>query len=120
MDSHVMNQDFIAWVGQGVIADRSKEHLGESDRGVILIRKRLLEDTEAVAAGRDPKGTIRDTEANNGVHLPIMGGLNHPAPKDGPYPFPFLAGQPEEVAKEFEAAWRDCSAATSEEPTTGG
>jgi 5,5'-dehydrodivanillate O-demethylase oxygenase subunit len=120
IDSHVMNQDFIAWVGQGVIADRSKEHLGESDRGVILIRKRLLEDTEAVAAGRDPKGTIRDPEANSGVHLPIMGGLNRPAPKDGPRPFPFLAGQPEEVAKEFEEAWRDCAAATSEELTAGG
>ena len=79
IDSHVMNQDFIAWVGQGAIADRSKEHLGESDRGVILMRKRLLEDVEAVAAGRDPKGTIRDPAANHSVHLPIIGGLNRPA-----------------------------------------
>ena len=35
--SHVMNQDFAAWAGQGSIADRTKEHLGESDRGVILL-----------------------------------------------------------------------------------
>ena len=26
-----MNQDFVAWVGQGAIADRTQEHLGESD-----------------------------------------------------------------------------------------
>jgi 5,5'-dehydrodivanillate O-demethylase len=115
-----MNQDFIAWVGQGVIADRSREHLGESDRGVILIRKQLLEDIEAVAAGRDPKGTIRDPGANQRVHLPIIGGLSRPAAKNGPHPFPFLSGQPEEVTKEFEQAWRNCAAATSEELTAGG
>ena len=97
-------------MGQGAIADRSKEHLGESDRGVILIRKRLLEDTEAVAAGRDPKGTIRDPAANHSVHLPIIGGLSRPAAKNGPPPFPFLAGQPEEVAKELQQAWRTCAA----------
>jgi 5,5'-dehydrodivanillate O-demethylase len=108
-----MNQDFIAWVGQGVIADRSLEHLGESDRGVILLRKRLLEDMEAVAAGRDPKGMIRDAAANHSVHLPIIGGLNRRAAGVGPYPFPFLAGQPEEVTKEFELAWRNCAAAAS-------
>ena len=50
--SHVMNQDFVAWVGQGTIADRTQEHLGESDRGVIMIRKRLLDDLEAVAAAQ--------------------------------------------------------------------
>ena len=87
IDSHVMNQDFIAWVGQGVIADRTKEHLGESDRGVILIRKRLLEDMAAVAAGRDPKGAIRDPGANHSVHLPIIGGLNRrPAASGGQPP----------------------------------
>jgi 5,5'-dehydrodivanillate O-demethylase len=115
-----MNQDFIAWVGQGVIADRSREHLGESDRGVILMRKRLLEDIDKVAAGDDPKGMIRDPEANRSVYLPIIGGLSRPAPTDGPRPFPFLAGQPEEVIKEFEQAWRTCAAAAPEELTAGG
>src|ERR1700733_2110731 len=106
IDSHVMNQDFIAWVGQGAIADRSMEHLGESDRGVILMRKRLLDDLDEVAAGRDPKGVIRDQEANYQVHLPIIGGLGRPAPGDGPPPFPFLAGQPEEATRTSEHAWR--------------
>ena len=51
-----MNQDFVAWVGQGTIADRTKEHLGKSDRGVIMMRKRMFEQMDAVAAGRDPIG----------------------------------------------------------------
>jgi hypothetical protein len=84
------------------------------------MRKRLLEDTEAVAAGRDPKGTLRDPGANHRVHLPIIGGLSRPAARNGPHPFPFLAGQPEEVTKEFEQAWRNCAAATAEELTAGG
>jgi 5,5'-dehydrodivanillate O-demethylase len=71
--THVMNQDFIAWTGQGTVADRTKEHLGESDRGVILMRKRLLEEAEAVAAGREPKALIRDPKANASVRLPIIG-----------------------------------------------
>ena len=33
ISSHIMNQDFIAWVGQGSVSDRWNEHLGESDRG---------------------------------------------------------------------------------------
>ncbi len=40
VSTHVINQDIIAWVGQGRIADRSKEFLGASDRGIAMIRKR--------------------------------------------------------------------------------
>ncbi len=46
IDSHVMNQDFIAWMGQGVISDRENEHLGASDKGVALIRRRFFEDLD--------------------------------------------------------------------------
>jgi len=42
--SHVVQPGFVAWVGQGTVADRTQEHLGESDRGVILLRRRLLEE----------------------------------------------------------------------------
>jgi LigXa C-terminal domain like len=52
--THVMNQDFVAWVGQGALADRTQEHLGESDRGVIMMRKRMLEQAELVARGGEP------------------------------------------------------------------
>ncbi len=29
--THVMNQDFVAWTGQGEVADRTQEHLGYSN-----------------------------------------------------------------------------------------
>jgi len=112
--SHVMNQDFVAWVGQGTIADRTQEHLGESDRGVIMIRKRLLDDLEAVAAGKDPMATIRDPAVNHRVPLPIIGGANRLVTASRPPRFPFLAGQPAEVQAEFEKAWQDCAAAAAQ------
>jgi 5,5'-dehydrodivanillate O-demethylase len=62
--SHVVNQDTVAWVGQGIVADRENEHLGESDRGVVLLSRQLQRDMEAVERGEDPKGLIRDPDAN--------------------------------------------------------
>jgi 5,5'-dehydrodivanillate O-demethylase len=70
--SHVANQDIVAWVGQGRIADRGREHLGESDRGIILMRKRLMEEARAVAEGREPKAVLRDTARNGSIALPMI------------------------------------------------
>jgi 5,5'-dehydrodivanillate O-demethylase len=67
-----LNQDFAAMLGQGKIADRSREHLGESDRGVILFRQRLMSELESLAAGRDPKGILRDESKNRRLELPRM------------------------------------------------
>ncbi len=69
--THVMNQDFVAWLGQGKISDRWNEHLGSSDRGVIMVRKRFLDDLERVARGEDPKAIVRDPQANECVALPV-------------------------------------------------
>jgi 5,5'-dehydrodivanillate O-demethylase len=55
-------QDRVAQEGQGVIADRSIEHLAASDRGVIMFRKMLEESMQAVAVGQDPFGIFRDPE----------------------------------------------------------
>ena len=56
ISSHVINQDIIAWVGQGTIADRTKENLGASDLGIAMIRKRLFDELDAIARGDEPKG----------------------------------------------------------------
>jgi 5,5'-dehydrodivanillate O-demethylase len=69
IDTHVMNQDFIAWVGQGALADRTLEHLGESDRGIIMIRRKMIEQARLVADGGEPKAVIRDPARNH--KLPI-------------------------------------------------
>jgi 5,5'-dehydrodivanillate O-demethylase oxygenase subunit len=69
--THVMNQDFIAWIGQGTVADRTKENLGPSDKGIAMIRRRLMQDMDRVAKGEDPKGLIRDPAQNVCVTLPV-------------------------------------------------
>jgi 5,5'-dehydrodivanillate O-demethylase len=69
--SHTLNQDFAAWVGQGVIADRARERLGRTDAGIIRLRRRFLEEIKLVADGRDPAGTIRDPAENIRVELPV-------------------------------------------------
>jgi 5,5'-dehydrodivanillate O-demethylase len=72
LTSHTMNQDIVAWVGQGTIADRTKEHLGASDRGVILMRKQFFEDLERIERGEDPMGIVRDPVRNAaGIPLPV-------------------------------------------------
>lgn len=70
LTSRLENQDVIAMVGQGVIAERMEERLGESDRGVIMLRKRLLRDIELVANGSDPTGLIREPSKNRRLALP--------------------------------------------------
>jgi 5,5'-dehydrodivanillate O-demethylase oxygenase subunit len=117
--SHIMNQDFVGWIGQGTIADRSGEHLGQSDRGVVMMRNRFFADLEEIAAGRDPKAIIRDPKLAANVDLPIVDrkrlteGLpadehvrnerDHRARSDAYNDgFVFLYGQPEEIRNEFE------------------
>jgi hypothetical protein len=62
-------QDRAAQESQGVICDRSQEHLASSDRGIIMFRAMLQEAVEAVRAGKDPVGTIRDPAQNTMVHF---------------------------------------------------
>jgi 5,5'-dehydrodivanillate O-demethylase len=70
--SHVVNQDIIAWVGQGTIADRTKENLRSSDVGIAMMRQRFFTEMETVAAGRDPWGVIRSANAAQSIALPNM------------------------------------------------
>ncbi len=107
--SHIMNQDFVAWVGQGPVADRTQEHLGESDRGVLLMRRRMLDQAKLVADGGEPKGLIRDPEKNHSVYLPRVGGTEvnfgaegATAPRNR-----HLYGQPQEVLDEMDRIWAD-------------
>jgi 5,5'-dehydrodivanillate O-demethylase oxygenase subunit len=109
--SHIMNQDFAAWLGQGRIADRTREHLGESDRGVILFRRRMIEEAAVVARGGDPKAVIRDPARNHKLALPrVRQGRGAPvAPPGAPRPMLFHAGQPPEIAEEMRRIWAERS-----------
>jgi 5,5'-dehydrodivanillate O-demethylase len=109
ISSHVMNQDFVAWVGQGTIADRTREHLAASDKGIVMMRQRFLRDLEAIARGEDPKGILRDPARNVRVPLPVgsrefyLNGLprakmcRHPAFGRHLLEYPFQVGQPAHV-----------------------
>jgi 5,5'-dehydrodivanillate O-demethylase len=70
--SHVINQDIVAWVGQGRIADRTKEHLRSSDVGITLMRQRFFAELEAMAEGKEPGGIIRSANAAACIALPNM------------------------------------------------
>jgi len=67
---YIHAQDIMAWVTQGPIADRTKERLGASDRGVVMYRNMLKRELEKVERGEDPIGIIRDPERNTEIVLP--------------------------------------------------
>jgi phenylpropionate dioxygenase-like ring-hydroxylating dioxygenase large terminal subunit len=52
----INTQDYALQEGMGPIVDRSREHLGTSDKAIIAARQLLLEGTDDVAAGRAPRG----------------------------------------------------------------
>jgi phenylpropionate dioxygenase-like ring-hydroxylating dioxygenase large terminal subunit len=55
--------DYEAQVGQRPIASHAEEHLVSSDRGIVLLRRFLRAQVDAVARGEDPAGTVRDPDA---------------------------------------------------------
>jgi 5,5'-dehydrodivanillate O-demethylase len=63
------DQDRAAQESQGLICDRTIEHLGVSDKGVIMLRKLYKDSMDAIAAGGDPFGTIRDAAKNRIVEI---------------------------------------------------
>ena len=118
----VLDQDVASWVGQGRIADRTKEHLGRSDAGLTMYRRQLEADLAAVAEGRDPMGVIRDPIANRCIRYPnnLRDTIDHPPPTDvvhtkirarkqalfpdGDDFFFLMAGQPPHITAEWKFA----------------
>lgn len=67
---NVDGQDMMAWISQGVIADRSLENLGATDKGVVMYRRLLKREMQKVKAGIDPMGIVRDSARNERIDLP--------------------------------------------------
>ena len=111
-----MNQDFVTCVGQGRIADRSQEYLAPSDRGIVMIRRRFLDDLKAIAEGRDPKAVIRDPAVNRAIVLPVAEReafiegftraelMSNPLARRGLQGYIFQTGQPADTRAAFLAA----------------
>ena len=83
----INGQDFMAWTMQGEIMDRTKERLGDSDRGIIAYRQLLREQMERVEAGLEPINVFRDAAENVQIDLPVVRDRGHAwgYAKDGSY-----------------------------------
>lgn len=115
--SHVINQDFAAWYGQGRITDRTREKLGHSDKGVVMMRRKFFEELDAMADGKQQLfGQIWDPAKNKDVFLPsacreeMIHGLPREQQNAHPLLGPYLNdcfgqyGQPDWVREEYEKA----------------
>jgi 5,5'-dehydrodivanillate O-demethylase len=69
---HVLVQDAMAWETQGAITDRTQEHLGVGDEGIIMFRKLLREQIEIVQRGGEPLGVIRDPNQNRLIEFDVI------------------------------------------------
>jgi len=65
----IPSQDEAAWIMQGPISDRTTEHLGATDVGIIMFRKLIEEQFKNVESGRDPINVHRDPEKNKCITL---------------------------------------------------
>src|SRR5690606_6797868 len=105
--------DASAWVGQGPLARRDLEKLGQSDKGIILFRRMLEEQIKVVADGGDPIGVMRDEAEATGIELPLEeGGVGGIAPASLVYRPPLKPkgadyGPIKDVADELMAGWRE-------------
>jgi 5,5'-dehydrodivanillate O-demethylase len=63
------SHDGMAWETQGAIFDRSTEHLGASDYGIVLLRQMLFDAMAAVERGEDPQGIVRDPAVAANIDL---------------------------------------------------
>ena len=70
--SEVLVQDAMAWETQGAPTDRTQEHLGVGDEGIILLRKILREQIEIVRNGGDPLGVVRDAQKNQLIEFEVL------------------------------------------------
>lgn len=70
---YTFTQDYAAWITQGPIAQRDKEKLGESDRGIILFRGMLREQLRVLEDGGRPMNVFPVGEMTAPLPLPLEG-----------------------------------------------
>jgi 5,5'-dehydrodivanillate O-demethylase len=118
--NYTFNQDYMAWVTQGDIAQRDKEKLGASDRGIILFRQMLQEQVERVREGEEPMNTFRDAVANRCLTFPMErvkhGWTKRPSYRPGEAGFSADA----ELIEAALATWDHTEFAAEREPVGAG
>jgi 5,5'-dehydrodivanillate O-demethylase len=76
--NEVQAQDHMAWETQGPVADRTRERLATSDRGVVMLREMALREIERVQQGLDPKGVMRNPAENVMIDTNLEASLHGP------------------------------------------
>jgi 5,5'-dehydrodivanillate O-demethylase len=112
--THRLNKKFAVWLNQPSIVDRTKEVLMEVDEGVVAFRNKLFSQMALISDGGEPKGLVYDPSLNQRLHLPFTEPVAPPDEVAAPaisheeggqgneaMEFPWLAGQPEEVAEAY-------------------
>ena len=67
-----LNHDACATETMGPIYDRSREHLGMSDRAVIALRRFLLGAVRALQQGKEPPHIVREPAHNRFPHVDTL------------------------------------------------
>jgi 5,5'-dehydrodivanillate O-demethylase len=62
----------MAWETQGAPTDRTEEHLGVGDEGIIIFRKLLREQIELVQRSGEPLGIVRDPDKNRIIEFDVI------------------------------------------------
>lgn len=60
-----LSHDSMATESMGALFDRSREHLGASDKGVIAVRRFMLEAVKTFQQGKEPPCVVTDPELND-------------------------------------------------------
>jgi phthalate 4,5-dioxygenase oxygenase subunit len=64
-----LNEDGCATESMGPIYDRSREHLGVSDKAVIAVRKFLIDAVKEFQSGQEPPHLVREPARNQFPHI---------------------------------------------------
>lgn len=64
LPSQTFVQDVTILDSLGPIVDRENEHPGAQDRGILMLRRQLLDNAYAVKAGKDPVNSVRTGASN--------------------------------------------------------
>jgi len=91
------DQDRMVCEQQGVIADRTREHLVATDAGVLLMRRMMREGLEAVEKGEDPPCIIRDPAKQNvEFEVSMLAGMAEKRAADQDYSLGVFSARPAE------------------------
>jgi 5,5'-dehydrodivanillate O-demethylase len=74
----VQAQDHMAWETQGPVADRTRERLATSDRGVVMLRELMKREMAKVQKGLDPLGLVRDPNQDTMIDTNLEEALHGP------------------------------------------